>query len=179
MSDGINDSHSGRIFDRTAEREGAQELCTICGKDHPIMRCPERAPDARAQGDVVERMLAAWHEQLMLTNQPDAMTAAYAVARAEVIARLASTLRIRLNNHLIEMKPEHDDSICGFNEAQEIVNEALKDALAQADKPRSRVTVVGAIVFVDGKEYAVFKGHDSHEPAERYAAGLRAELEKQ
>ena len=39
-----------------------------------------------------------------------------------------------------------------------------------------RVTVIGAVVYLDGKEYAAFKGHDSHEPAERYATGLRAEI---
>jgi hypothetical protein len=52
-----------------------------------------------------------------------------------------------------------------------------KNVLARLSPHKEElVTVIGAVVYLDGKEYAAFKGHDSHEPAERYATGLRAEI---
>lgn len=44
------------------------------------------------------------------------------------------------------------------------------------EKAADEVTVVGATVFLHGKEYATFKGHESHEPAMRCAAQLLLEL---
>lgn len=40
---------------------------------------------------------------------------------------LVSTIGIRLNDHLLEMKPGYDDSIVGFNEAWDIVRQTLKE----------------------------------------------------
>jgi hypothetical protein len=60
------------------------------------------------------------------------------------------------------------------------VSGILSSHPAPAPEPtkQKRVTVVGAVVYLDGKEFAVFKGHDSNCPAEKYAAGLRQELEE-
>ena len=41
------------------------------------------------------------------------------------IALINDGLATRLNNHLIEMKPDHDDSITGFNEAWDIARKFL------------------------------------------------------
>ena len=55
---------------------------------------------------------------------------------------------------------------------------ATRAGLTAKSTKQERVTVVGAVVYLDGKEFAVFKGHDSNCPAEKYAAGLRQELEE-
>jgi hypothetical protein len=39
---------------------------------------------------------------------------------------LKRRLDIRMNNHLLEMKPDYDDSIVGFNQAQDIVDQLFK-----------------------------------------------------
>jgi hypothetical protein len=41
---------------------------------------------------------------------------------------LAGAVDERLNEHLIEMKPEEDDSITGFNAAWDIVREVFKES---------------------------------------------------
>jgi hypothetical protein len=50
------------------------------------------------------------------------------------ISNLENTLRIRLNEHLLGMKPDYDDSIVGFNEAQDIVNEVFKKYRIDVDE---------------------------------------------
>jgi hypothetical protein len=42
---------------------------------------------------------------------------------------IINALLIRLNNRLVDMKPEWDDSITGFNEAMDIVRGALNDPI--------------------------------------------------
>jgi hypothetical protein len=54
----------------------------------------------------------------------------------EEIRVLKSSIDIRLNNRLIEMKPEWDDSITGFNEAWDIVRKAFADRAALQPSPR-------------------------------------------
>lgn len=44
----------------------------------------------------------------------------------KVIAALRDTISTNLNAHLIEMKPDMDDSIIGFNEAWDIVRKVLE-----------------------------------------------------
>jgi hypothetical protein len=43
------------------------------------------------------------------------------------IAELKKVIDARLEAHLVEMKPDHDDSITGFNEAWDIVREAFAE----------------------------------------------------
>lgn len=52
------------------------------------------------------------------------------------INNLKSRLDTRLNNWLCEMKPDHDDSIVGFNEAWDIVNKVFKDIRALKSTPK-------------------------------------------
>ena len=47
----------------------------------------------------------------------------------EMLERLNQRIGTRLNNWLVEMKPGHDDSIVGFNEAWDIVREVFKEEL--------------------------------------------------
>lgn len=49
----------------------------------------------------------------------------------EEVKRIKSRLEIRFNDHLCEMKPEHDDSITGFNEASEIALAVLGEELTR------------------------------------------------
>jgi hypothetical protein len=44
----------------------------------------------------------------------------------EQLSALENTISIQLNNFLVEMKPDYDDSIAGFNEASNIVRAAFK-----------------------------------------------------
>ena len=46
--------------------------------------------------------------------------------RLEVMISILD-LRNRLNNRLVELKPEHDDSIVGFNEAWDIVTKVFDE----------------------------------------------------
>ncbi len=41
--------------------------------------------------------------------------------------RLKSTIDLRLNNYLCEMKPGYDDSIVGFNEAWDIISKVFEE----------------------------------------------------
>jgi hypothetical protein len=52
------------------------------------------------------------------------------------LEQIKNRIDIRLNDHLAGMKPECDDSICGFNEAWGIVSELFRECLA----PRIEVT---------------------------------------
>jgi hypothetical protein len=45
----------------------------------------------------------------------------------------------RLNDHLIEMRPDYDDSITGFNEAWDIVRRAFAEVSTQLATGRSTV----------------------------------------
>jgi hypothetical protein len=49
----------------------------------------------------------------------------YAALEARLKA-LENSINHRLNDRLVEMKPEWDDSITGFNEAWDIVREVFK-----------------------------------------------------
>jgi hypothetical protein len=42
-------------------------------------------------------------------------------------AELKNKIDTRLNNHLVDMKPYHDDSICGFEQAWDIVRKAFEE----------------------------------------------------
>jgi hypothetical protein len=44
-------------------------------------------------------------------------------------AIIINSLLIRLNNRLVDMKPEWDDSLTGFNDAMDIVRDALKNPI--------------------------------------------------
>lgn len=61
----------------------------------------------------------------------DALIARYAPHPdpAEEIARLKNRLDSRMDAYLVEMKPNYDDSITGFNEAWDIMRKAFDDAI--------------------------------------------------
>lgn len=48
----------------------------------------------------------------------------------QALAALSAKIGSNLNDHLIEMKPDYDDSITGFNEAWDIVRKVLAEAAA-------------------------------------------------
>ncbi len=50
----------------------------------------------------------------------------YAEGWWAALSRLKSTIDLRLNNYLCEMKEGYDDSIVGFNEAWDIVRAAFE-----------------------------------------------------
>lgn len=50
-----------------------------------------------------------------------------------VIEALRRRLDIRMNNHLIEMKPGYDDSIVGFNEAWDVVRGLLDEMASETN----------------------------------------------
>lgn len=47
------------------------------------------------------------------------------------LADIKNRIDIRLNNYLCEMKPDHDDSITGFNEAWTIMDDVFKDVFSE------------------------------------------------
>lgn len=51
----------------------------------------------------------------------------YVEGWCDATARLRSTIDLRSNNHLCEMKPGYDDSIVGFNEAWDIARAVLAE----------------------------------------------------
>ena len=53
--------------------------------------------------------------------------------------RVWDRLSARLNDHLCEMKPDHDDSITGFNEAWDVMRKMFaEDAAKQEAAQRSK-----------------------------------------
>ncbi len=53
------------------------------------------------------------------------------------ILHLKHRLETRLNNHLVDMKPNYDDSITGFNDAWDIMREMFEKVLDEivSEKP--------------------------------------------
>lgn len=49
-------------------------------------------------------------------------------------------LDLRLDNYLVEMKPNYDDSITGFNEAWDVMRALFKELAAAPPPPAVRVT---------------------------------------
>jgi hypothetical protein len=80
--------------------------------------------------------------------QSSPLVEAAAVDGEPVAKRLKRRIDYRLNDVLCEMKPEHDDSITGFNEAWDIVSRILNEELGLAALA-SQPAVEGA---VDGPE---------------------------
>jgi hypothetical protein len=54
-------------------------------------------------------------------------------AARKTLERLKGRLEYRLNERLCEMKPDHDDSITGFNEACVIVAALLDEELSRLE----------------------------------------------
>jgi hypothetical protein len=149
--------------DRLAEREGT-----------PV----------QPEGDVVERMLQAYDGakdqdfNASPSERRSCMTAAYQVARAQVIAEALAEVT---DDEWGKARPETRMFYNRF------LSERRNRLLAQADKPRTpaeRVTIklvsyptIGDRwqVLLDGKIDDAFGEEIT---AKRYAAGLRAELEK-
>lgn len=144
---------------------------------------------ADAQGDLVERASNAYlresnaysaehkgkddHSFDPLEAHRRAIVAALAVAQAHPPAGWVSVEAVK--QAIIYELGDADYSINDFP----LAFAGYVVARLSPAKLKDRVTVVGAMVFLDGEEYACFRGHDSHGPAELYAAELRAKLEKQ
>jgi len=157
---------------------------------YPDLRCDEckkrEQPPIQPAGDVVDdtisAMIATYREDESGKFKPvrDRMTDAYQVARAQVIAERDA----QWEKATREMFTEFPD-LFQCADVDETVK-CLRARLAQADKPRTpaeRVTVKNTerywIVYRDGEEVVHFHQNIYGEKdAERYAAGLRAELEK-
>lgn len=43
------------------------------------------------------------------------------------LKRVKASLDFRLNDHLVDMKPNYDDSIVGFNEAWDIIRKFFEE----------------------------------------------------
>lgn len=43
------------------------------------------------------------------------------------LKRVKNSLDLRLNDHLVDMKPNYDDSIVGFNEAWDIIRKFFEE----------------------------------------------------
>jgi hypothetical protein len=56
---------------------------------------------------------------------------------------MRSRLSYRLNDHLCEMKPDHDDSIAGFNEAWDVVRNFFDDEAARVPKKSAAAPLPG------------------------------------
>jgi hypothetical protein len=154
------------------------QRCANCKhvRTHPTKRGeqPPTQPDA-GQGDVVERMLAEGYKH---RDDRERMTAAYAVARTEVIAERDAQWEKAVQTEISSNYgvSEHDQTVFLPN---------VRARLAQADKPRApaeRVTIklvsyptIGDRwqVLLDGKIDDAFGEEIT---AKRYAAGLRAEI---
>ena len=59
-----------------------------------------------------------------------AMLLMYRHKQQELATAFRNQLDTRLNNYLCEMKPDHDDSITGFNEAWDVMRKAFDDELS-------------------------------------------------
>jgi len=172
---------------------GVNKVCNCCGRLPHKEGCelyavlsrrtaepqpaaePSPAPVDAPSGDViVDHMNSAYRKAQNGAPGGYQMCAAYNVARAHMLEHPPSewldAVEKAVGAYLLD---EH-----GWNVGDALFAVSkLRARLKPSEKtPEERVTVVGAVVFLDGKEYACFRGHDSHGPAERYAAGLRVEL---
>ena len=59
------------------------------------------------------------------------------------IKQLKECLDLRLNGYLIEMRPDYDDSITGFNEAWDIVREFFADILTSVEEKQYMLQAIG------------------------------------
>jgi hypothetical protein len=120
-----------------------------------------------------DTVLDGWNEKRLSVLQC-AFAAAEAVLAqrtdwvTEALASIKRRLEIRLNDWLIEMKPECDDSITGFNDAQTIVSELFADIAkehAQRTEPAQEQQGNGACVGNpdDGYMYGMEIASDDHE----------------
>jgi hypothetical protein len=138
------------------------------------MQMPEQPPVA--EGDVINKMLLAYdHSYDSKTGAHNrAMTAAYQVARAQVISK---ALRDPMANEVSQACSDaydlhKDDARVGQIIHQFVVNRR-KHGLAQADKPRTKQERVEAILY----HYATGTNLQSDTNRSAIAAEIIAELE--
>jgi hypothetical protein len=158
-----------------AEREGAQTQ-------------PPVQPAGNVVDDTISAMITTYREDESGKFKPvrDRMTDAYQVARAQVIAEaLDAVSKIDIGKPIGAVNPI--GWAAGWNSASHWWREKIKEIrarLAQADKPRTpaervevaRVKLTGHwAVYQDGLRIADADFIHKHN-AERYAAGLRAEI---
>jgi hypothetical protein len=154
-------------------------------------------PPVQPAGDVVDDTISAtiatYREDESGKFKPvrDRMTDAYQVARAQVIAEaLDAVSKIDIGKPIGAVNPIYEDGwAAGWNNASHWWREKIKELrarLAQSDKPRTpaeRVTIHEApdrfTIVLDGSfEAELPQPGYCRKDAERYATGLRAELEK-
>jgi hypothetical protein len=160
-----------------AKGEGTHREGTM---EHPAE--PSHAPS----GDVIDRMCAAWFEmdnEPLLRRRKDQMTAAYNVARAHMLAHPPA-------EWMKKRDAEWDAAIRTISEREHASMLGKKigydaRALLVTVQTQERMTVEVKAVKNTETLYEVHAG-DSHvftsadeRDAERYAAGLRAELERE
>jgi hypothetical protein len=158
----------------------------LCGPEPPV----------QPAGDVIAEMYAAYVDSGQQVCSMKGMTAAYQVARAQVIDEALGPVTgddqraacdVYMGSDFVGIVGSEDYRAYHRKVAESVINNR-RARLAQADKPRTpaeRVTVerMGAsehvFVDLDGVPVYQFDGEDdAFKHAERYAAGLRAELEK-
>jgi hypothetical protein len=109
-----NEFHNGlRLLNSIDSHEIGDPLWYGNFVDHPsrfFIRCDDETAD----------LIWSAMEKRM-PNKPDVRRAA--------LTRIKSRIDSRLDKHLGEMKPNYDDSITGFNEAWNIVQNTFKDEL--------------------------------------------------
>jgi hypothetical protein len=137
-------------------------------------------PPVQPAGDVVERMRDAYYTQAhgipeFKEVDVNGMTAAYQVARMQVIAEaLDAVSKIDIGKPIGAVNPIYEDGwAAGWNNASHWWREKIKELrarLAQADKPRTKQECVEAIL----KRF----GMCNAEAYPKLAAEIIAELEK-
>ena len=132
-----------------------------CAKNSSSAPCAVTEPSPQDDADVVDEMRTAYATAVHEQPPEDGWSAARAVARRGMV-----TLD-EVEKAIVGVWVEG-----GHNNLPDFVA-ATRAGLTAKSTKQERVTVVGAVVYLDGKEFAVFKGHDSNCPAEKYAAGLR------
>lgn len=165
--------------------ERVKYLCRVlvpnAAEPQPAESSP--APVDAPSGDVVAQMLEAWYEtagkataDFSETRQKECMTAAYNVACADLLEHPPAEWLERIDKAIVSSCYDYGE--IGMIEPNELAN---KVRARLTTKPVERVTVEhtkegGWCVRKDGLDLATFIWS---EDAERYAAGLRAELAKE
>lgn len=120
-----------KVIEELADKHGIKECCGQPNGGN----YPDEPPACCANPVVFIPASETLAAILALLAEPKTGEREKALEEA-AINNLKSRLDTRLNNWLCEMKPDHDDSIVGFNEAWDIVNKVFKDTRALKSTPK-------------------------------------------